>query len=93
MESTGIQTNINDEIQHISLHNSRKIIFHGYIFPFVFLHIAWLYVWTAEFDYNDTQFELGMIGFAIVGLLQILTTLFCLWFVQVKVLLTCSSVC
>ena len=92
MEATGKKHSINDEIHSISLHNPRPIVFHGYVFPFIFLHGGWLYTWVTSYGVED-YFEVGMIVFAIIGLLQVLTTLFCMWFVQVQVILTCSRVC
>ena len=91
MEKGDTKTELNEEIQHISLHNPRNRLLHGYIFPYIFFHLGWLYIWLNNFGYND-YFEVGMIGFVVVGLLQILTTLFCLWFVHVQVLMTCSTV-
>ncbi len=85
------KTAIGDEIRHISLYNPRPVVFHGYIAPFMFLYGCWLYVWAQVYGVED-YFEAGLIGFAIIGLLQILSCLFCAWFVEVKCFLTCSKV-
>ena len=82
---------INDEIEQISLYNVRPLLLHGYIAPFLVLYSVWLYMWTIVYGVND-YFEAGLIVLAIVGLLQILSGLFCLWFVEVRCLLTCSKV-
>ena len=79
-----------DEIQSLTLYNIRPLLFHGYIFPFVFLYSGWLYGWII---YGVADYwEPGLIVLASIGLLQILTSLFCLWFVQVRCLLTAGKV-
>lgn len=82
---------INDEIQSISCHNIRPLFLHGYIGPFVILYAIWLYSWI--FIYGlESYFEAGLIVLAIIGLLQILVSLFCVWSVDVRCSLTCSKV-
>lgn len=82
---------LNDEIEQISLHNVRPLLFHGYVAPFIVLYAVWLYMWTVVYGIGD-YFEPGLIVLAIIGLLQILSCLFCLWFVEVRCFLTCSRV-
>ena len=82
---------LNDEIQQISLHNVRPLLFHGYVTPFIVLYSVWLYMWTVVYGIEE-YFEAGLIVLAILGLLQILSCLFCLWFVEVRCLLSCSKV-
>ncbi|XP_022101040.1 manganese-transporting ATPase 13A1-like [Acanthaster planci] len=81
---------ISDEIQSISLHNLRPVVFHGYIFPFIFLYGIWLYFWVGVYGINE-YFEAGLIALAIVGCIQILVCLFCHWSVHVRCSLTCTT--
>ena len=83
-------TPISDEIVDISLYNLRPIYLHGYVAPFILIYAAWLYVWTVVFGV-DEYYEAGFIALAIVGILQILTCLFCHWFVSVRCLMTCNT--
>ena len=82
---------MNEEIDNISLYNINPLLLHGYIGPFVALYGLWLYFWTVVYGVDD-YFEAGLIALAIIGLLQILVSLFCLWFVPVRCFLTCSKV-
>ncbi|CAL1549180.1 unnamed protein product, partial [Lymnaea stagnalis] len=82
---------LTEEIQRLSFYNLRPLLLHGYVFPFLFIYAAWAYVWTTVYGIDD-YFEGGLIALAGVGLLQILTSLFCLWSVHVRCALTCSNV-
>ncbi|XP_013409364.1 manganese-transporting ATPase 13A1 [Lingula anatina] len=83
-------TTVNEEIQRISLYNLRPLVFHGYIAPFMVLYAIWLYVWVTAYGVVE-YFEAGMIALAGIGILQILTCLFCHWSVHVRCALTCRS--
>lgn len=82
---------LTDEIEQISLHNPRPLILHGYVAPFIVLYLVWLYIWVSIYGVHD-YYEVGCIGFAVIGLLQVLACLFCHWFMEVRCLLTCSKV-
>ncbi|KAH9507578.1 hypothetical protein Btru_051511 [Bulinus truncatus] len=82
---------LTEEIQRLSYYNLRPLFLHGYVFPFIFIYAAWAYVWTYIYGI-DGYFEGGLIALAGIGLLQILTCLFCLWSVHVRCALTCSEV-
>ena len=82
---------IDDLIQSMSYHNLRPLILHGYALPFVALYLVWLYIWLCIQGYEE-NYEVGLVGIAVIGFIQILTSLFCLWSVSVKVLLTTSPV-
>ncbi|XP_041369048.1 endoplasmic reticulum transmembrane helix translocase-like [Gigantopelta aegis] len=82
---------LNEEIQHISYCNIRPVVFHGYVAPFIFIYGAWLYVWIAIYG-TEEYFEGGLIALAIIGLIQVLTSLFCLWSIGVRCALTCATV-
>lgn len=51
----------------------------------------WGYVWLFVRGFEES-FEVGLVGIAVIAFIQILTSLFCLWSVSVKVLLTTSEV-
>ena len=82
---------LNEEIQHISYCNIRPVVFHGYVAPFIFIYAAWLYVWVAIYGIEE-YFEGGLIALAIIGLIQVLTSLFCLWSIGIRCALTCATV-
>jgi len=82
---------VNDEIESISLYTLRPLFLHGYVLPFLLLYGGWLYIWVAVLGFSD-YVEAGCIGFVIIGLLQVVCSLLCLWFVNVRCLLTCSRV-
>uniref|UniRef100_A0A1I8ELJ2 Cation-transporting ATPase n=3 Tax=Wuchereria bancrofti TaxID=6293 RepID=A0A1I8ELJ2_WUCBA len=67
----------------------KPIIAHAYAGPFIFLYGGWAYLWFSVYGMNE-YWELGCIIMASIGILQILTVLFCNWFVNVHCLLTCS---
>ncbi|KAK7497039.1 hypothetical protein BaRGS_00011775 [Batillaria attramentaria] len=81
---------LNDEIQRLSYHNIRPVVLHGYVLPFLFIYAGWFYMWTVVYGVDD-YFEAGLIAFAIIGLVQILTALFCLWSIEVRCWMTCSK--
>ena len=82
---------LNEEIQSVSYYNIRHLAFHGYIGPFAVLYILWFYL--LKFVYGvEEYFEIFLIALAVIGLLQILVSLFCLWSVDVRCALTCSKV-
>ncbi|XP_043245096.1 endoplasmic reticulum transmembrane helix translocase-like isoform X2 [Amphibalanus amphitrite] len=81
---------LDDLIQSLSYHNVRPLIFHGYMLPFITLYLVWLYIWLFVQGYEE-HFEMGLVGIAVIGFIQILTSLFCLWSVSVRVLLTTSA--
>ncbi|ESO00564.1 hypothetical protein HELRODRAFT_113120 [Helobdella robusta] len=82
---------LSDDIRKTALYKIRPIILHGYVLPFIVFYFCWAYVWMLVLGVSD-YFEAGMIGFAIIGLLQTLCCLFCYWFVEVRCLLTCCLV-
>nr|CAD7457856.1 unnamed protein product [Timema tahoe] len=81
---------IDDLVQCVTLHIPRHLVFHGYVLPFVIFYGTWLYLWLAVYGLEE-YYEAGLIGVAVIGLLQILTCLCCYWSVHVQCFLTCSS--
>jgi len=82
---------VNEEIESVSLYTSRPLLLHGYVLPFLLLYGGWLYVWAAVLGLSD-YVEAGCIGFVIIGLLQVVCSLLCHWFVSVRCFLTCNRV-
>lgn len=82
---------IDDLVQSVSLHIPRQFLLHGYILPFLTLYGGWLYAWFFIYGIEE-YYEAGLIGVAVIGLLQILSCLCCHWSVHVQCFLTCKSV-
>ncbi|XP_023721826.2 manganese-transporting ATPase 13A1 [Cryptotermes secundus] len=81
---------VDDLVQSVSLHIPRQFLLHGYILPFLTLYGSWLYVWFFIYGIEE-YYEAGLIGVAVIGLLQILSCLCCHWSVHVQCFLTCKS--
>lgn len=88
MADTGKEAALNEEIQSITLYNIRPTAFHGYILPFMIIYGLWLYIFTVHYEMNEYAF----ISLAGIGLLHVLISLFCLWFVHVYCFLACKKV-
>lgn len=82
---------VDELVQSVSLHNSRRLLFNGYVLPFVIVQGLWIYGWI--FIYNtDEYYDEGLVGIAAIGVLQILACLCCQWSVHIHCFLNCSSV-
>lgn len=82
---------LSEEIQETSLYNQRHVLLHGNVLPFLILYSGWLYVWAFYLGLSE-YVEAGFIGMAVIGVIQVLASLFCHWFVQVNCVMTCSKV-
>lgn len=82
---------LNEEIEYVKLYRIRPVLLHFYLAPFIPIYMIWLYFWTVVYGVTD-YFEAGLIALAVVGLLQILSCLFCHWSVHVRCFFTCSTV-
>lgn len=82
---------LNDELEYVKLYRIRPLLLHFYLGPFIPIYLTWLYFWTVVYGVTD-YFEAGLIALAVVGILQILSCLFCHWSVHVRCLFTCSVV-
>jgi len=85
-----VERRIDDLVQSVSLHIPRQFLFHGYILPFLTLYGCWLYGWFFVYGVEE-YYEAGLIGVAVIGLVQILSCLCCHWSVHVQCFLTCKS--
>lgn len=84
-------TRLSDDVQYISLHKPLPLVFHGYVWPFILLYAALFVAWIGVYGFLEHT-EAFLIGCAIIGGLDIVTCLFCVWSVHVRCSLTCSKV-
>ncbi|KAG5676251.1 hypothetical protein PVAND_006100 [Polypedilum vanderplanki] len=82
---------IDELIQSISLHVPNPIIFHGTIFPFVFLYALWIYLWINVYGFEE-YYEAGFIVIVGIAFVQILTCLCCFWSVHFRAFTSCRKV-
>lgn len=85
------ENSVNEEIQSIKPYRFRPMLLHLNILPFLIAYLVWFYVWTVQFGVDEFP-ELGMIVTAVIAMLQVVTCLFCYWFVEFRVLMQCSRV-
>lgn len=74
------------DIDSIDLYREKPMVLHGYLWPFIALYSIWFSYWFGTLGATE-YFELGLIGVAVIAVLQILTVLFCYWFVSIRCLL------
>jgi cation-transporting ATPase 13A1 len=82
---------VNDEIESIRPYNFRPFLLHLNILPFFVAYIAWFVAWSHYFGIEEYP-ELGLIVTACIAILQVVTCLFCYWFVEFRVLMQCRRV-
>ncbi|CAF0703841.1 unnamed protein product [Brachionus calyciflorus] len=80
---------LNDEIESIVPYKFRPFLIHLNIAPFFIGYLVWFIIWAQKFGIEEYP-ELGMIITAVIAILQVLTCLFCYWFVEFRVLMQCS---
>ncbi|XP_066294107.1 endoplasmic reticulum transmembrane helix translocase-like [Branchiostoma lanceolatum] len=81
---------IDDLVQRVSLYNLRPFLFHFYVAPFLVVYAVWLYVWLGVYGVGE-YFEAGLIALAVIGIVQILSCLFCHWSVHVRCTFICNK--
>ncbi|GFS72069.1 manganese-transporting ATPase 13A1 [Nephila pilipes] len=81
---------VDELVNSVTLYRSRRLIFHGYIGPFIIFYLIWFYIWAFRYGASE-YFEAGMIAIAIIGIFQVLTCLFCHWSVHIRCLLSCNK--
>ncbi|XP_043502846.1 endoplasmic reticulum transmembrane helix translocase [Polistes fuscatus] len=84
------KSRLDDLVQTVTLHNPRKLLFNGYVLPFVVLQFMWIYSWIFVYGF-DEYYDAGLVGIAAIGVLQIFVCLCCQWSVHVHTFLNCSS--
>lgn len=82
---------VNEEIESIRPYKFRPFLLHFNIGPFFLAYLIWFVVWTRNFGIDEYP-ELGVLVTASIAILQVVTCLFCYWFVEFRVLLQCTRV-
>lgn len=82
---------MDDLVDNVVLYVPKPVWMHGYAFPFVIFYGISLYIWIGFYGFLEF-FEIGCILVSVVGLLQVLTVLFCIWFVGIRCFLNCKRV-
>ncbi|CAL1274747.1 unnamed protein product [Larinioides sclopetarius] len=77
---------VDELVSNVTLYRSRRLLFCGHVGPFFIFYLIWFYIWAFRYGVSE-YFEAGMIAVAIIGIIQVLTCLFCLWSVHVRCLL------
>ncbi|XP_064457575.1 endoplasmic reticulum transmembrane helix translocase-like [Ornithodoros turicata] len=78
---------VDELVHHVSLHTPLHFLSDGCISPFVVLYGVWFYTWTSVYGVSD-YYEPGLIALAVIGVVHILTCLFCHWSVHVRCFLS-----
>ncbi|CAH8529045.1 unnamed protein product [Dicrocoelium dendriticum] len=82
---------LTQDIDTVDLYTGRPLLLHGYMLPFILLYSAWIGYWFKVLGPSEYM-EIGAIVLAVLVFIQILTCLFCHWFVGFKCLMTCDKV-
>ncbi|CAG7836288.1 unnamed protein product [Allacma fusca] len=83
-------SNSEELVESITLYKPKPVLLHGYVGPFIVLHALWAIIWGVWLG-QENYYEAGLIGLAIVTILQTLVYLFCHWSVHISSLLTCKQ--
>jgi cation-transporting ATPase 13A1 len=86
-----VPTTTSDEVQYTVLYKGRPLYLQLHVLPFIILYAAWAYVFTAMSE-TLGGVELAYIGFALIGCVQILVCLCCVWSVHFRSAVTCTKV-
>ena len=78
-------------MHYVTYHKPLPLPLHGYVWPFLLLYALVLCGWLWLCGPGN-QIEGFFIGCAIVGALNIVTCLFCVWSVHIRCKLTCTKV-
>lgn len=81
---------VDELVQHISLHTRKSLLLDGCVSPFLTLYTVWFYLWTCVYGASE-YYEAGLITLACLGVVHILTCLFCHWSVHVRCFLSCNK--
>lgn len=91
MASKTLSPRGDDLVQFVTLHNQRKLIFNGYVLPFILVQLVWIYGWIIVYGFYE-HYEAGFVGIAAISVVQIFICLCCQWSVHVHTFLNCNSV-
>ncbi|XP_066599826.1 endoplasmic reticulum transmembrane helix translocase [Prorops nasuta] len=88
--AAGSSYRIDDLVQSVSLYNQRKLLFNGYVLPFLILYSVWIYSWIFVYGVEE-YYDAGLAGIAALGVFHIFICLCCQWSVHVHTLLNFNS--
>ncbi|XP_053209621.1 endoplasmic reticulum transmembrane helix translocase-like [Panonychus citri] len=86
-----IRDSVDELVSHVSCYNSRPLLFHLYLAPFLCIYVFLINLWFVKYSTTESQ-EIWFIWVAVAVILQILTYLFCHWSVDVNCFLAFSKV-
>ena len=69
-------------VQCVTLHNSRKLLFNGYI-------LLWIFAVIVNYGFYS---EINYVGVAVCGVITLFVCLCCQWSIHIHTFLNCSSV-
>ncbi|KAI1700167.1 e1-E2 ATPase domain-containing protein [Ditylenchus destructor] len=78
-------------VESIDTYQRRPPAAHIYAGPFIVVHSIWFFYWNYYLGVQD-YWEIGCIITGVLAILQVLTVLFCYWFVGVNCWLNCTRV-
>lgn len=82
---------MSEDVDYVTCLKPLPFALHGYVWPFALGYVLLLVGWTWLHGPLE-QMEGFFIGCAIIGVLNIVTCLFCVWSVHIRCKLTCSKV-
>ena len=83
---------VGEEVKSISLYKLLPTWSHGYILPFIIFYVSLFVGWVYFFGSLIENNEGLLISVAVIGAINLMTALFCVWSVDVRCLLTCKKV-
>uniref|UniRef100_A0A915EM07 P5A-ATPase transmembrane helical hairpin domain-containing protein n=1 Tax=Ditylenchus dipsaci TaxID=166011 RepID=A0A915EM07_9BILA len=82
---------IDQLVESIETYHKRHISSHAYATPFLVIYTTWILYWNFGLG-TEHYWEIGCIVTGALVMLQVLTMLFCYWFVSVHCWLNCHKV-
>uniref|UniRef100_A0A183C2Z5 Cation-transporting ATPase n=1 Tax=Globodera pallida TaxID=36090 RepID=A0A183C2Z5_GLOPA len=83
---------IDQLVESVVCYRRKPLVAHAFIAPFVLLYACWVGWWTQKLGVAE-HWELGCIVVGGIFVAQVLTGLFCYWFVEVDAALNCVRMC
>ena len=85
------QKPLSEDVEYVTYHKPLPLPLHGYVWPFILLYSLVLFGWLWLYGPSE-HVEGFLIGCAVVGALNIVTCLFCVWSIHIRCKLTCLKV-
>ncbi|KAL3120848.1 hypothetical protein niasHT_008140 [Heterodera trifolii] len=83
---------IDQLVENVFCYRRKPLVAHAFISPFIVFYACWLGWWTQSLGVAE-HWELGCIVIGAIFVAQVLTALFCYWFVEVDAALNCVRIC